>query len=87
MAIYDIYNSDTLEKLITTVYKVHNKTTWNEKLFASKLDHWYLSKDGVGHFAIISLLYLTLTREKYVTMYERFISQLYTKIIRVLLMG
>ena len=61
MVMYGIYNSDTLEKLITTVHNMHNKTTWNEKLFAGKLDHWtiiqidhwYLSKDGVGHYAII----------------------------------
>ena len=25
------YNWDTLEKLISTVHKMHNKTTWNEK--------------------------------------------------------
>ena len=30
---YSIYNSDTLEKLINTVHKIHNNTTWNEKLF------------------------------------------------------
>ena len=55
---YGIYNSDTLEKLIDTMHKMHNKTTWNEKLFAGRLDlwyHWYLSKDGVGHYAINSL--------------------------------
>ena len=70
-----IYNSDTLEKLINTVHKMYNKTTWNEKLFAAKLDNWYpwyLSKDG--HYAINSLLYITTMREKYVKMYEMFIS-------------
>ena len=72
MAMYSIYNSDTLEQLTDTVHTVHNKTTWNEKLFASKLNHWYLSKDGVGHYAINSLLFLTMTREKYVKMYEKF---------------
>ena len=65
MVMYGICNSDILEKLINTVHKIHNKTTWNEKLFAGKLDHWYLSKDGVGHYAINSLLYLTMMREKY----------------------
>ena len=60
---YGIYNSDNLEQLIDTIHKVHNKTTWNEKLFASKLYHWYLSKDGAGHYAINSLLFLTVTRE------------------------
>ena len=54
MVKYGIYNLDTLEKLIDTVHKIHSKTTWNKKLFASKLNvwyHWYLSKDGVGHYA------------------------------------
>ena len=69
MVMYGIYNSDTLEKLINTVHKVHNTTVWNENLFASKLNHWfhwYLSKDGFGHYAINSLIYLTTLRGKYV---------------------
>ena len=36
------------------------KTTWKEKLFASKLnpwDHWYLSRDRVGHYAINFLFF------------------------------
>ena len=77
MVMYSIYNSDTLEKLITTVHKMHSKTIWNEKLFAGRLDHWYnwyLSKDGAGPYAINSLLFLTMTRKKYAKMYERFIS-------------
>ena len=36
-----IYNSDTLEKLLSTVHKMQNKTTWNEKLFVGKLNNWY----------------------------------------------
>ena len=65
VVMYGIYDSDTLEKFIATIHKMHNKTTWNEKLFSGKLDHWYhwyLSKDGVGHYVINSLLYLTTTR-------------------------
>ena len=48
-----------------------------------------LSKDGVGHCAIKSLLYLTTMREKYVKMYKRLIGQLrmYAKVIRILLKG
>ena len=38
--------------------------------------HWYLSQDGVGHYAINSLLYLRTLREKYVKMYEKLISKL-----------
>ena len=44
MVMYGIYNSDILEKLIANVHKMYNKTTWNEKLFASKLNDWYLTK-------------------------------------------
>ena len=49
MVMYIIYNSDTLEKLIDIVYKLHNKTTWNERQFVSKLKdwyQWYLIKEG-----------------------------------------
>ena len=59
MVMYSIYNADTLEILCNTVHKKHNTTTWNEKLFAHKHNHWfhwYLSRDGVGHYAINSLL-------------------------------
>ena len=59
MVMYSIYNSDTLEKLITTIHKMHNTTTCNEKLFAGKHDswyNWYLSKDGISNYAINSLL-------------------------------
>ena len=58
---------------------MYNKTTWNKKLFVGKLNNWYqwyLSKDGVGHYAINSLLYITMMRIKYVRMYEKFIGQL-----------
>ena len=68
---------------------MHNTTTWNEKIFAGKLDHWfhwYLSKEGIGHYAINSLLYLTMLKEKHVKINEKFISQLqmYAKAIRIL---
>ena len=66
MIMYGIYNSDTLETLINTVHRLHNQTTWNEKLFAGKIDNWYgwyLSEKGVGHYPINSLLFL-LQQEK-----------------------
>ena len=47
---YGIYNSETLEKLITTLHKIHNLTTPNEKLFAGMLSSWhtwYLTKNGI----------------------------------------
>ena len=67
MVLYGIYNSHTLEALIDTVHRLHNQSTWNEKLFAGKIEywyHWYLSERGVNHYAINSLLFLTTAREK-----------------------
>ena len=92
MVMYGIYNSDTLEDLIDTVHRLHNQTTWNERLFAGQIKdwyHWYLSSKGVNHYAMNSLLFLTTSREKYVKMYERFINQLreYSQVIRILSKG
>ena len=66
---YGIYNSDTLEDLINTVHKLHNRTTWNEKLFLGHINNWcnyYSSSSGVQHYAINSLPLDTTVREKYV---------------------
>ena len=59
MVMYGLYNSDTLETLIDAVHRLHNQTTWSEKLFSGKIDdwyYWYLSEKGVGHYAINLLL-------------------------------
>ena len=92
MVMYGIYNAETLEKLINTVHQMHNITTPNEKLFSGKLGSsftWYLSKEGVNHYAINTLIYLRMLREKYVKMYEEFKIQLclYAKVIRILSKG
>ena len=89
---YGIYNSDTLEALINIVHRLHNQSTWNEKLFAGQIEdwyHWYLSAKGINHYVINSLLFMTTVREKYVKMYERFINQLreYSQAIRILSKG
>ena len=41
MVMYGFYNSETLEKLIETVHKMHNSTIPNEKLFSGMLRSWY----------------------------------------------
>ena len=38
MDMYGIYNSNTLEALIDTVHRLHNQSTWNEKLFAGQIE-------------------------------------------------
>ena len=39
MVMYGIYNAETIEKLINMIHNMHNKTTWNEKLFVGKLNN------------------------------------------------
>ena len=92
MIMYSVYNSDTLKDLIDTLHRMQNFTTWNEKTFAGKLHDWmelYSHDKGVHHYAINSVLFLTMVREIYVKMYERFIEELklYTKAMRILSKG
>ena len=50
---------------------MHNKTTWNEKLFVDILNdwyQWYLTKEIVEHYATNSLLFITTMRETYIRM-------------------
>ena len=64
---YGIYNSETLEKLIDTVHKMHT-TTWNEELFPGKLDSWYnyyLFNNGIGHYVMNSLIFKNIKGEIY----------------------
>ena len=89
---YGVYNSDTLEDLIDTVHKLHNRTTWNEKLLSGQIESWYnyySFSSGMQHYVINSLLFLTTVRDKYVKMYKRFLNQLrqYSQAIRVLSKG
>ena len=79
MIMYAVYNSDTLKDLIDTVHRMQNFTTWSEKTFAGRLHNWmelYSHDKGVHHYVINSVLFLTIVREKYVKMYERFIDEL-----------
>ena len=93
MIMYGKYNSDTLMDLIDTVHKMHNLTTWKEKIFVGKLHKWLKdelinSKNEFG-YALHSILFLTTVKEKCVRMYKRFIVELksYSKAIRILLKG
>ena len=92
MIMYGVYNSDTLTELIDTVYKMQNTTTWKERTFAGKINQMYqlyLNDEGMHHFTINSVLYLTTIREKYIKMYETFIEELktYSKAIQILSKG
>ena len=92
MIMYGVYNSDTPTDLIDTVHRMQNFTTWNENTFAGKLHDWIelcSHNKGVHNYAILSVIFLTMVREKYVKMYKRFIEELklYSKAIRVLSKG
>ena len=93
MIMYGKYNSDTLMDLIETVHKMYNVTTWEEKIFISKMNDWL--KNELAHIcneldhSIDATLFLTTIKEKYVIMYEKFIAELksYLKAIRILSKG
>ena len=92
MIMYGVYNSNTMIDLIDTVHRMQNFTTWNDKTPAGRLHDWmelYSPDEGVHHYAINSVLFLSVVREKYVKMYEIFIEELklYSKAIRILSKG
>ena len=92
MKMYGIYNTEMIEKLNNTIHHMHTKLTLDERLFVGKLYHWYqwyLSEEGPVHYAITSILYITILRKKYIKIYENFIYELmiYTNVIRVLSKG
>ena len=89
MVIYDICNAETIEKLVNTFKNLHNKTTWNKRLFGGKLIYWfnwYLSKESVVHYAINSMSYINTLQMKYNKMYEKHINRpkMYANAIRIL---
>ena len=87
-----VYNGKTLEKLIKAVHTLHNRKSMYEKVFAGQITKAYKhysqmhSHSGIQHHAINSMLYLRTIEEKYIEMYNEFISQLhnYVKAIRIL---
>ena len=86
MIMYGKYNSDTLMDLIDTVHHMQNLTTWKEKMFVGKMTNWVKKEFA---YSVDTILFLTTVREKYVKMYERFITVLksYSKAIRILSKG
>ena len=92
---YDVYNTETLKKLIKTVHVLHSRQSMYEKLFAGqviKAFEYYSQANGdcgIQHYAINSMLYLRMIKDKYIEIYNNFISQLhyYAKAIRILAKG
>ena len=92
MIMYGKYNSNTLTNLINMVHRMHNFTSLKEKLFVGKMNEWLRQElicyKNEHSYSISTLLFLTI-KEKYVGMYERFITELksYFKAIRILSKG
>ena len=83
LVMYGVYNAETLEKLVKTVHALHSRQTLYESLFAGKTLATYEfysqmhSSHGIQHYAVNSVLYLRTITDKYIEIYNEFISQLH----------
>ena len=93
MLMYGNYNAEMLEKIINTVFKIHNTTSSHEKLFAehnhSIFRILYTHSLGLQQYSTNSLLYLRIIQDKYISLYRELITQLstYVSAIRILAKG
>ena len=95
LVMHGIYNVETLEKLVKTVHVLHSRQSSYESLFAGRMSSvydFYLQMhgaQGIQHYAINSMLYLRTIKDKYIEIYNKFISQLctYAKAVRILAKG
>ena len=94
MLMYEIYNVETLEKLIRTVHEIHNTTSSHEKLFVGEHNHslfrlLYTETLGIQQYVTNSILYLRIIQDKYISLYRELITQLHTYVsaIRILAKG
>ena len=92
---YGVYSAEMLENLIKTVHTLHSRQSMYENLFAGKVTEayeyysWMHEDHGIQHYAIISMIYLRTIKDKYIEIYNEFISQLhnYAQVIRILAKG
>ena len=95
LIMYRVYNAETLTKLVETAQLLHSCQALVEQLFAgqqvvaykmySKMQH----ACSVQHYVMKSLLYLCTMKEKYIAVYNEFMTQLhiYMKAVRILAKG
>ena len=95
LVMYGIYNTETLENLVKIVHALHSRQSLYESLFAGKTQAAYKSysqmqgSHGIQHYAVNLMLYLRTIKDKYIEIYNKFISQLciYSKAVRILAKG
>ena len=82
LVMYEIYNAETLERLAKTVQVIHSRQSLIENLFTGQTVAAYEAYSqmhgahGIQHYAINSMLYLQMIEDKYIKIYNKFISQL-----------
>ena len=82
LVMYGIYNAETLERLVKTVQVIHSRQSLIENLFTgltAAAFEAYLQMHvvhSIQHYMINSMLYLQRIQNKYIEIYNKFISQL-----------
>ena len=79
------------KNLVKTVHTLHSRQTLYENLFAGRTSAAYETSSqmhgscGIQHYAVNLMLYLRTIKDKYIDMYNEFISQLciYAKAVRI----
>ena len=95
LIMYGLYNAETLEKLVKTAHVLHSQQSLTEDLFTGQTAAAYEIHSqmhnayGIQHYVISSLLYLHTIKDKYIAIYNEYISQLqiYAKAVRILAKG
>ena len=95
LVMYGIYNAETLEKLVKKVNTLCGRQSLYDSLFAGQTSAAYKAYSqmhgthSIQHSVVNSMLYLHTFKDKYIKIYNKFISQLriYAKAVRVLAKG
>ena len=93
--VQNLYNVETLEKLVKTSHALHSQQSLVEDLFSGQKVAAYeicsqmQNAHSVQHYVMNALLYLCNIKEKYIAVYNKFITQLciYAKAVRILAKG
>ena len=82
LVMYRIYNAEALENLVKTVHALHSRQTLYKDLFTGQTSSAYEAylqmhgTCGIQHYAVNSMLYFQLIKDKYIEIYNKFILQL-----------
>ena len=91
LVMYGIYNAEILEKLVKMIHALHSTQSLYESLFAGQTSATYEAYSqmhgacSIQHYVVNLMLYLHTIKDKYIKIYNEFISQLciYAKAVRI----